>query len=368
MLSFVTLSQGAPSMPHEGTGPHTHPTVLAASDEGAPFNSVQFNNNHQKSHDCVKKWMTPGHTQFVDHNPHVQSPEIVDKIAHSFWIKPEADHCNQPAGRELQYIYDSRPGGGGAAWVNCTMQPSPDRMQYSTEIKKFTYYTFTEGTCASLGDKSPGCTHGTATKVKDCTRKPDEPNKGTFQCDQNVQNTWEYFPQTDKWYFAYFEEYKKTIGRVTLLGKDCDCGVHKSRASLGAKLASWMIWTQALAGDAVNGLANGHLPAAHPVVAYIGDFAHDQNYNGGAGGSRWPRAPELGAEAIIEESPPAESFGKGALHFELGLPPCIHYYTDYGADKLKKLDTKDPKVDGDGDLGPYGEGAPAEADDAAPQR
>jgi len=32
MLSFVTLSQGAPSMPHEGTGPHTHPTALAAPD------------------------------------------------------------------------------------------------------------------------------------------------------------------------------------------------------------------------------------------------------------------------------------------------------------------------------------------------
>ena len=204
------------------------------------------------------------------------------------------------------------------------MQPSPDRMQYSTEIKTFKYYTFTEGTCASQGDKTPGCTHGTATKVKDCTRKPDEPNKGTFVCDQNIQNSWEYFPQTDKWYFAYFEEYKKTIGRVTLLGKDCDCGVHKGRASLGAKLASWMMWTAPLGEEAVKSLANGHLPSWKPVVAYIGDFAHDQNYNGGAGGSRWPRAPELGAAATIEESPPSETFAKGALHYEQGLPliPC----------------------------------------------
>jgi len=357
MLSFVALSQGAPPHPHEGTGPHTHPTALVAP-----------NNNYQKSHDCVKKWMTPGHANFVDHNPHIQSPEIVDKIAHSMWIKPEADHCSQwENGRELQYLYDSRPSGGGAAWVNCTMQPSPDRMQYSTEIKKFTYYTFIEGTCASLGDKSPGCTHGTATKVKDCTRKADEPNKGTFECDQNIQNNWEYFPQTEKWYFAYFEEYKKTIGRMTVLGKDCDCGVHKGRAAFGAKLASWMTWTTPLAGEAVNSLANGHLPSEkHPVVAYIGDFAHDQNYNGGAGGSRWPRAPELGAEAVIEESPPAESFAKGALHYEQGLPPCIHYYTDYGSDKLKKLDTTtDSKLDGDGDYGPYGEGAPADQQAAA---
>ena len=363
MLSFVTLSQGAP--PHPGTGPHTHATTVLLEPSHEFNNEQSYNHNRQKSHDCVKKWMMPGHAQFVDHNPHIQSPEIVDKMSHTVWLKPEGDYCNNPGGRERQYIYDSRPGGGGAAWVNCTMQPSPDRMQYSEEIKKFTYYTFTEGTCASLGDKSPGCTKGEAVKVKDCTRKPDEPNKGSWQCDTNIQNAWEYFPQTDKWYFAYFEEYKKTIGRVTMLGKDCDCSTHKGRQSLGAKLASWMMWTQALTSDAVKSLANGHLPAAKPVAAYIGDYAHDANWNGaGPGGSLWPRAPQLGADAEIRESPPGESFTKGATHYETGLPACIHYYADYKAeDKLKKLDTKDAATQ-DGEQ----EAAPADEAEAAPKR
>jgi len=361
----VALSQAAPPHPHGVGHVSLKETALIAP-----------NNNHQKGQDCVKKWMTPGHAQFVDHNPHVQTPEIVDKQSHTFWLKPEADHCQTPApnGRPLQYIYDSRQSGGGAAFVNCSLQ-TPDRMQYSPEIKKFTYYTFTEGSCATC-DNCQGCTHGSATKVKDCTRKPDEPNKGVFQCDPNVANNWEVFPQPEKWFFAYFEEYKRTIGRVTLLGKEGDFGVKKGRASFGAKLASVMIWTSAMTGQAVNSLANGHLPTArHPVVAYVGDYAHDQNYNGGLTGSRWPRAPELGAEATIEESPPTESFAKGALHYEGGLPPCIHYFTaapfksrlDAAGNALPEPSTKD----GDGDYGPYGEGAaadPATAAIPAPQR
>ena len=47
----VALSQAAPPHPH-GVG---HVSLKETA--------------HQKGQDCVKKWMTPGHAQFVDHNP-----------------------------------------------------------------------------------------------------------------------------------------------------------------------------------------------------------------------------------------------------------------------------------------------------------
>ena len=76
-----------------------------------------------------------------------------------------------------------------------------------------------------------------------------------------------------------------------------------------------------------------------------------------------PPPPQLGADAEIRESPPGESFTKGATHYETGLPACIHYYADYKAeDKLKKLDTKDAATQ-DGE-----EAAPADEAEAAPKR
>ena len=59
MLSFVTLSQGAP--PHPGTGPHTHATTVLLEPSHEFNNEQSYNHNRQKSHDCVKKWMMPGH-------------------------------------------------------------------------------------------------------------------------------------------------------------------------------------------------------------------------------------------------------------------------------------------------------------------
>ena len=340
----VAASQAAAPHPHDVS--HKETALVAP------------NNNHVKSKDCVKKWMTPGHAQFVDHNPHVQTPEIVNKQSISFWLKPEQDQCTQQ-GAGVQYIYDARRDGGGAVWVNCSL-PTPDRMQYSSEIKKFSYYSFTEGSCAACDD-CEGCTHGTANKLKDCQRKDD----GSFEC-EDTTNNWQVFPQYDQWFFAYFEEYKRTTGRVTILGKDCDCGVNKGRAAFGAKLASVMIWTAALSAQAVISLANGHLPSStQPVVAYIGDYAHDQNYNGGVGGSLWPRAPDLGADASIEESPPMESFAKGALHYESGLPPCIHYFSTtapYAKWDAATSSGDDGEKDGDGDYGP------APADSADPKK
>ena len=54
----VALSQAAPPHPHGVGHVSLKETALIAP-----------NNNHQKGQDCVKKWMTPGHAQFVDHNP-----------------------------------------------------------------------------------------------------------------------------------------------------------------------------------------------------------------------------------------------------------------------------------------------------------
>lgn len=300
--------------------------VPAPADSLADAALIAPNNNHVKSDDCVKKWMTPGFANFVDHNPHVQTPEIVDKISFSFWLKPHGpDQCTQDAQNVWHYIYDARKTGGGAVAIKCDQVG--DRMWYSPEIKRFQYWQFSEGW--------DGSTPGTATKLQSCERKINEEKEIEVVCDEDANSGWSAFPTYGQWVFAYFEERKRSTGPVTVLGKDCSgCGIARSRAAFGANLASVMIWREALSNAAVKTLANGHLPSGrNPVVAYVGDFAHDQD-------QRWPRAGlEAGAEAIINEAPPSESFGKGALHYESGLPFCIHYYTARSRD-FSRLERK----------------------------
>ena len=150
MLSFVTLSQGAP--PHPGTGPHTHATTVLLEPSHEFNNEQSYNHNRQKSHDCVKKWMMPGRAQFVDHNPHIQSPELVDKMSHTVWLKPEGDYCNNPG--DASAVHSTRAEGRCAAWVNCTVQPSPIACSTARRSRS-SRTTHSESTCASLGDKRP---------------------------------------------------------------------------------------------------------------------------------------------------------------------------------------------------------------------
>ena len=224
-------------------------------------------------------------------------------------------------------------------------------MWYSPEIRRFKYYQLTQGW---------GGAPATLTKLQSCERIETASNKAGMTCDEHtgwccddINNGWNNFPTYGQWAFAYYEEKKRTTGRITILGKDCNCGVAKSRQAFGAKLAAVSIWRDALSDAAVETLANGHLPASHrPIAAYIGDYAHDQD-------QRWPRAGvEGGAESIINESPPAESFAKGALHYEEGLPTCIHYFNaaETPFSRWNQVDgdgvlTKDG-TDGDGDYGP----------------